>query len=623
MIYCSGTVNTTLRHTLERILFCVLIIGIVAAGFFYSTAHAATSKTPALVDRALLTAVSNRVIVLPPGKGATVWFDFKNIGTSTWTNQDPHPVSLNTDNRMFRKSKFEVKQWRASWRPARLSQKTVKPGETGRIRFGIKAPNKPGVWRETFTLVRDKDTRITGGTVEMIIVINANADGTTLYQTVPKQSQLSFWVRPGARIYQSVSFKNTGKATWRNEGWGTVTLVHDGPSVMAPASSEMIAAPVPGAILKSTRQNEMATATINMTAPTVPGTYIETFWLNGPYGPVTGSTITASVTVSDEPQPPLAAEPIVRVGIYAPAKPVIIAANAPYEARNATTGEVLATVQVGQTTTTTYDAATSRYKVELPTEIRYLSDAPRFVPLTTDTIMEIRSYSDKRSTTIDGVATIVNDNKFRGTIEVRYATATSKLWVINELPLESYLKGLGETGSRSPVEFAKTLITAARSYAMFHYFYGAKHRTENYHINSSTDQVYRGYNYEIQTPNITQAVAETRGMVVTHPSMIDEKNTIGTIVAAYSSCTDGRTRSYVERWGGDPNQYPYLLSVPDPLGICSDGNYPASYMTGGSGNHMVGMSAYGALKTITQQSLTFDAVLKYYYTGVSIIKAYL
>jgi len=154
---------------------------------------------------------------------------------------------------------------------------------------------------------------------------------------------------------------------------------------------------------------------------------------------------------------------------------------------------------------------------------------------------------------------------------------------------------------------------------MFHYFYGAKHRSENYHINSSTDQIYRGYNYEIQTPNITQAVAETRGMAVTHPSMIDEKNIVGVIVAAYSSCTDGRTRSYYERWGGPPDQYPYLVSVPDPTGICTN----PTWLAGGGGNHMVGMSAVGALNTIVQQNLTYDTVLKYYYSGVSVIKAYL
>ncbi len=607
-----------------RTALIIVLIGVIASATNGVQAAATKVTAPALVDHALLTAVSNRVVVLPPGKAATVWFDFKNTGTSTWTNVDPHPISLNTDNIMFRKSKFETTKWRASWRPTRLMQKSVKPGETGRVRFAIKAPNKPGVWRESFALVKDKGTRIPGGSVEFIIVIGTKVDNTdAIYQAVPTQSQLSFWVKPGAQIYQAVSFVNKGKATLRNEGWGAITLSHFGPSyVLPPSPVDVGVTPVPNAILNPARQGGTTTATIDMTAPTAPGTYIDTFTLNGPYGPVAGSTITATVTVSDDQQPPLAAEPVLRVGIYAPVKPVIVAASAPFEARNATTGEVLATVQVGQTVTTTYDATKSTYKVELPTEVKNIPDAVRFVPLTADTIMEIQSYSDKRSTTINGVAMTVNDNKFRGTIEVRYATATQKLWVIDELPIEQYLKGLGETGSKSPVEFAKTLITAARSYAMFHYFYGAKHRAENYQINSTTDQVYRGYNYEIQTPNITQAVTETRGMVVTHPSMIDDKNIIGVIVAAYSSCTDGRTRSYVERWGGDPNQYPYLVSVPDPLGICSDGGYPASYMTGGSGNHMVGMSAYGALRTV-QQNVTYDAVLKYYYTGVSILRAYL
>jgi peptidoglycan hydrolase-like amidase len=214
-------------------------------------------------------------------------------------------------------------------------------------------------------------------------------------------------------------------------------------------------------------------------------------------------------------------------------------------------------------------------------------------------------------------------NLFRGVLEVRYATATQKLWVINELPIEQYLRGLAETGSTAGSEFVKTLITAARTYALYKVFESTRHENESYQINSTTDQVYKGYAYELKTPNITAGVTDTRGIVVTHASMISEENKIGAIVAAYSSCTDGRTRSYEERWGGPSDQYPYLVSVPDPNGICTTPPYPASYFQGKSGNHMVGMSAYGALNTINKEGLTYDAILRYYYTGVILIRAYL
>lgn len=598
----------------------ILAIGLVLTPS--TDANAAAKTAPAFDDRALLVDQTARYLVIPPGKAVTVWFDFKNTGTSAWTNQDPHPVSLNTDNPMNRKSKFYVPKWKATWRPARLMQKTVQPGETGRFKFVLKSPKKqPGVWRESFALVRDKNTRIPGGRVEFIIVVGQTPDLSVIYHAKPVTPALSFWVKPGERIYQPVYYKNDGRASWRNEGWGTTTFNHVASENVLAAASRGIAAsePLPGAVTAYTKRDEKATVFLDYTAPTDPGTYLETYNLIGPYGPVAGSAMTVLVTVSSEPKPPLDAEPIVRVGIYAPVRPVVVTANGAFEARNATTGELIGSLAADEQTTTTYDAAKGSYSVTLPTGPVAVTAPVRFVPLSADTVMEVKSYNNIRNTTIDGIATKVNDNKFRGTVEVNYATATSKLWVINELPIEQYLKGLGETGSKSPVEFAKALITAARTYAMFHTFYQAKHRSENYYVNSTTDQIYRGYNYEIQTPNITQAVTESRGMTITHPSMVDEKNKVGAIVAAYSSCTDGRTRSYEERWGGPPGQYPFLLSVPDPNGICTN----PTWLAGGGGNHMVGMSASGALNTIVQQGLQYDAILKYYYTDVSVTKAYL
>lgn len=59
-----------------------------------------------------------------------------------------------------------------------------------------------------------------------------------------------------------------------------------------------------------------------------------------------------------------------------------------------------------------------------------------------------------------------NDNEFRGKLEVR--VEDGKLIVINELPLELYLRGLAEFSSGENVEKAKTILVAARSYAMFY-----------------------------------------------------------------------------------------------------------------------------------------------------------
>lgn len=606
------------RHPLRFVVIASWVALCIATVVTGDRAVATTTVT----DRALLTGVSTRVVVLPPGKATTVWFDFTNIGTSTWTNAGTHPVSLNTDNRMLRKSKFAIPQWRAYWRPTRLVQKTVRPGQVGRVRFGIKAPNMPGTWRESFALVKDNNTRIPGGNVELIIVVKGQPVTDTIYHASPNKAQYSFWVQPGGQILQSLSFKNTGKATLRNEGWGTVTLSHDGPGYVTPASGIVAAAPVPGAILQPARQNETTSATIAMTAPTVLGTFTDTFTLVGPYGPIAGSTVTVTTTVSSDPQPPLAAEPSVRVGVFSPsfsgntlAKASIIGATGgPFEARAADTNSVLASYTADQTATVQFDKSTSKYTVTKADGTKVVTaSVVRFTPTADATILQINNSS------------LGSYNRFRGVLEAHYSPTTGKLWVIDELPVEQYLKGLGETGSTSPVEFAKALITAARTYALYKVYAGTSHNAEFFDISADTDQVYHGYAYELLTANITQAVTATRGVVITHPSMIRDFNKLGIIIAAYSSCTDGRTRSYTERWGGTPNQFPYLVSVPDPLGICTNPPYSnaATLLQGGNGNHMVGMSAYGALQTIKQQNATYDAVLKYYYSGVTLLKAYL
>ncbi len=609
-----------LHATLNRVGLIVLIICLLGATSFTAlTPTASAASAPAKSaeqgkDAALLVKQSDRFLTLPPGKAVTVWFEFQNTGTSTWTKNDPRPVGLNTDDPFRRQSKFEAKTWRASWRPARLVQKTVKPGGIGRVRFAVQAPKKPGIYRERFILTRDTKTKIPGGGAEFVILVGKDRNLELVYKAQLKEKKISLWVKPGERVYRPVEFRNVGYATWKTQGFGVTNLTPVQPegSVAASATSALTVASTP-AVTKSAGIRESTTAILDVIAPATSGTYTETFGLYGPYGVISGSTFSVELTVSEQDKPPLDAEPIIRVGVYAPGKtsstsplfkPVGVTANGPYEIRNADTGEVLASLTASELATIQYDQKTNLYSLTTPTGTSTSSAALSFVPLAAETIMELKSTSLK------------NYNLFRGTIEARYAPATKKLWIINQLAAELYLRGLAETSSVAPLEFVKTLVTAARTYALYHTFRATKHANENYHINSTTDQVYRGYGYELKTPNITEGVTATRGMVVIHPSMITEKNKIGVIVAAYSSGTDGRTRSYQEVWGGPPDLFPYLVSVPDPNGIIPNA-------TTLPGNHMVGLSATGALRTTVNEGLTYDTVLRYYYTGTSVIKAYL
>jgi stage II sporulation protein D len=189
------------------------------------------------------------------------------------------------------------------------------------------------------------------------------------------------------------------------------------------------------------------------------------------------------------------------------------------------------------------------------------------------------------------------DNTFRNILELRYNTPNDRTWLINELPIEHYLRGLAETSDSSHEEFKKTLLVAARTYAYYHWQRATKHDEEGFHVDAYADQVYNGYGYEARTPNITKAVEATRGITVTYDGE--------TAITAYFSRSDGRTRDWSEVWGGS---VPWSKSVAVPCDV-------GKTLWG----HGVGMSASGGL-CMAKEGKTYDEILKYFYTGVDLEK---
>lgn len=104
-----------------------------------------------------------------------------------------------------------------------------------------------------------------------------------------------------------------------------------------------------------------------------------------------------------------------------------------------------------------------------------------------------------------------NDNLFRGKIIVR--NDSGKLLVINELPLEDYLRGMREVSNTDPVEKIKTIVVAARSYARFYTSkINRKFHTSLYDGSDNPDefQKYLGYGYEMRSPNVSSQVQATK-----------------------------------------------------------------------------------------------------------------
>jgi peptidoglycan hydrolase-like amidase len=259
-------------------------------------------------------------------------------------------------------------------------------------------------------------------------------------------------------------------------------------------------------------------------------------------------------------------------------------------------GNTVCTFSVGQVATIVYQRGPGKYVLSGP---GCSSESTGYYQLVAEdkiSPLEITDYSRPVSW-LPGA----NDNKYRSTLELRFTPATGSVWVINQLPIESYLKGIGETSDVSPLEYQKALLTAARTYAMYHVNRGTKHADEFFHVDAHLDQVYIGYGQEARSPNIVNGVVSTRGQIVTYDGKL--------AITPYFSRSDGRTRDWKEVWGG--SGYPWLKSV--------EVKWDVGQTLWG---HGVGLSARGALYMASKDNATYDQILKHFYTGIELRQIY-
>ncbi|HYM51527.1 MAG TPA: SpoIID/LytB domain-containing protein [Candidatus Limnocylindrales bacterium] len=127
------------------------------------------------------------------------------------------------------------------------------------------------------------------------------------------------------------------------------------------------------------------------------------------------------------------------------------------------------------------------------------------------------------------------------------------LYVINELPIEDYLRGLGEVPASWPIEAIKAQIVAARCYALTHL--GS---TPLFDVDDTTRyQVYLGADNESAAQNA--AVDQTQGQVLLSNGHV--------ILAFFSASDGGHTANVSDIFGGSLQTYPYLTGVLDPWDV--------------------------------------------------------
>ncbi len=446
-------------------------------------------------------------------------------------------------------------------------------------------------------------------------------------QSIPEtklliQSHRTLETSTGESISFQIGFKNTGNEIWNREGDNKVTVesVEQNPLYHSSWKTPKEAASM---LMNKAKPGEIAFFSFKLQAPSVPGVYEGKFQLifedalkikNGDFTlrmnttapPTSATTFTnltqeaaiESILQNQTPKKSATlamAEPNIRVGLYHSFHPVVITSAGPYEIRDLV-GNLLFSINAGGISSSFFDVPTTSYLISTGGNSKNVRDGVRFISLSTEIPFEIKNFENRPQWNLT-----LNDNIFLGNIEIRYNAKKNHSWVINELPLEKYLRGLGESSNSSPEEFQKSLAIAARTYALYHFLNPKKHADEFFTVDSVYDQIYRGENLAKRLKRFTQAVEKTRGEVVSYQNQV--------VITPFFSQSDGKTKSWTEVWGGGSK--PWLNAVNDPW------NQGKKLL-----GHGVGLSAQGAIGLAQENDYTYQQILKHYYTSIDIQKLY-
>lgn len=208
-----------------------------------------------------------------------------------------------------------------------------------------------------------------------------------------------------------------------------------------------------------------------------------------------------------------------------------------------------------------------------------------------------------------------NDNKFKWSLYIYNDNGV--LTVVNELPLEDYLKWLAEISNNDNPEKIKSILVSARSYAMW-YTNPANRKFPgkiyDWSDNPDEFQKYLGYSYEQRSPNIWKLVDETNNIIIKYdgkpvkPWYFNQSNWV---TKSYKDYCEQRKKDWSLPSSTVCEDVPYLQSVVDPAG-----NVEQWYKW-----HGVWLSWAGATYLAEFQNYKYDEIIKYFYKWVSVEKA--
>lgn len=591
--------------------FAVLLLGVLVAVAFAAPVHAAG------LAALQVSTTGNGTITMQPDEVKEVAVTLQNIGTTTWRNDGAGYLSIYTYDPKYRKSAFDPGTWLSASQVKRIREASVAPGGTATLVFQLHAPTTEGAYTEVFQLASEGTAWVDGGKISLSVQVKkaaevADADDEDpglvsdagLSASLVMKSANRVKINAGKSVLLTVGFQNTGSAKWSSYAVRTPDV-----GIASTSATSFTHPSWSGSQLAyaatSVAPGGTAYLTFALTAPRTNGTHTARFqfaandisiddaYVEIPVE-VTGGAAEAidAEEVAEVDHANYIDEPIIRVGVLIVDEEtennIVVTSDESDFTLHDTNGNLLAELAEGERVTAYYEDG--HYVFNRGNGWETSTYGLRFVPTEENAVMTITNFD---RTITRGSAN--PDNTFRGVLELRYNDSKERAWVINELPMEYYLRGLAETSNVSHLEFQKALITAARTYGFYHWSRATKHAKEYFHVDAYADQVYKGYGQELRTPRLTESIEATRGQIVTYNGE--------TAITAYFSRSDGRTRDWSDVWGGS---VPWSLSVAVP---CDEGKV--------LWGHGVGMSASGALCMANDGKL-WDEIVKYFYTGVDI-----
>src|SRR3989344_738069 len=476
-----------------------------------------------------LTQQSVNKVTLKAKETTTVSVSFQNLGDIAWQNSGGVAVKSGTISPFDHAGKLYHSSWLSSNRVTSAST-IVEPNGTGIFNFTIQAPSQVGTFKEEFGLVAEGVTWFDARFGLEVTVVPAIYSAKYI-----QQSSGVISLSPGDGSVLWVDFQNTGNTTWSAEEvnatrLGTARTLDRASGFYDSSwlSTNRTATITPSQV----KPGETARFTFTIKAPDRIGQYREYFRVvieGGSWLPDVG--LYWDIHVDEEL---VIASPI-RVGITSTTSSITVQGN--MAIRRGSDKGLVRKVYGEAVTVTPLDYG---YRLSTGEEVR---DFLRIVPVNKSVI----------TASTDGIGSY---NAFRGIVEIRRSSLSNNVWVVNILELEDYLKGIAEVPDNWPVESQKAQMVAARTFA-------AKKRlaprADIFDLYDDTrDQVYYGYNYEVQKPNLVAAAEATRGLVIKYN---------GEPISAYFFSDSGGATENVENvWGkGNPaSAIPYLKGVLDP-----------------------------------------------------------